>query len=81
AYSADREQVVFSYENFTTPVDLWAVGGGGDPIRLTDVNPTIGDTIAVIDGELLAWNGNGDMPIEGVFMNSLGHQSGLSQPL
>ncbi len=81
AYSADREQVVFSYENFTTPVDLWAVGDGGDPVRLTDVNPAVGDTIAVIDGELLAWNGKGGMPIEGVFMNSLGHQSGLIQPL
>ncbi len=24
AYSADRERVVFSYQNFTTPADLWA---------------------------------------------------------
>ena len=48
AYSADRQRVIFSYENFTTPADLWAVRiGAGDPIRLTDVNPTIGATIAV----------------------------------
>jgi len=81
AYSADRGQVVFSYENFTTPTDLWAVGGAGDPVRLTDVNPAIGDTIAVADGELLNWSGKGGMPIEGVFMDSLGHVSGNDQPL
>jgi len=81
AYSADRGQVVFSYENFTTPADLWALGDAGDPVRLTDVNAAIGDTIAVADGELLAWNGKDGMPIEGVFMNSLGHRPGLRQPL
>ena len=82
AYSTDRERVVLSYENFTTPADLWAVSvSGGDPIRLTDINPVIGDTIAVVDGELLQWNGKGGMQIEGVFMNSLAHSPGERQPL
>ena len=82
AYSADRERVVFSYENFTTPADLWAVSvGGGDPIRLTEANPEIGSTIAVVDGELLEWSGKGGMRIEGVFMNSLEHRPGERQPM
>ena len=82
AYSADRQRVIFSYENFTTPADLWAVRiGAGDPIRLTDVNPTIGATIAVTDGELLNWSGKGGMGIEGVFMNCSVHQPGDRQPL
>jgi len=81
AYSADRRRIVFSYEDHTTPADLWAVADGGDPVRLTDVNPSIGDTIAVTDGELVGWSGKGGMRIEGVFMNSLGHQPGTQQPL
>jgi dipeptidyl aminopeptidase/acylaminoacyl peptidase len=82
AYSADRERVVFSYENFTTPADLWAVSiGGGDPIRLTEANPEIGTTIAVVEGELLEWSGKEGMQIEGVFMNSLAHRPGGLQPM
>ena len=82
AYSADRERVVFSYQNFTTPADLWAEGvSGGEPIRLTDANPTIGRTIAVADGQLLKWSGKGGMQIEGVYMNSLAHRRGQRQPL
>jgi dipeptidyl aminopeptidase/acylaminoacyl peptidase len=82
AYSADRERVVFSYENFTTPADLFAVEiSGGGSIRLTDVNPTVGTTIAVTDGELLTWSGKGGLQIEGVFMDSLAHQRGEPQPL
>ncbi len=82
AFSADRKRAIFSYENFTTPIDLWAVHlEGGDPARLTDVNPAIGDTIRVVDGEVLTWGGKNDMSIEGVFMNSLDHQHGDTQPL
>ena len=82
AFSDDRERVVFSYENFTTPADLFAVNvSGGDPIRLTDLNPTVGTTIAVTDGELLTWSGKGGLQIEGVFMDSLAHQPGEPQPL
>lgn len=82
AFSADRRRVAFTFENFTTPADLWAVDlDGGEPIRLTDVNPEIGDTIAVVDGELLEWSGKGGMRIEGIFMNSLAHRPGEPQPL
>ncbi|HJO04151.1 MAG TPA: S9 family peptidase [Acidobacteriota bacterium] len=82
AFSADRRRAVFSYENFTTPADLWALHlDGGEPTRLTNVNPVIGDTIGVVDGEVLSWPGKNDMRIEGVFMNALDHQPGDPQPL
>lgn len=82
AYSDDRQRIVFSYESFTSPSDLWAMNlSGGEPARLTDVNPAVRTHIALADGELLRWTGKDGMQIEGVFMNSVGHEAGARQPL
>ena len=81
AYSADRQRMVFSFDDYDTPADLWAVGGPGEPRQLTDLNPAIGDTIAVVDGEELQWSGKDGMRIEGVFLDSLGHTPGTPQPM
>jgi dipeptidyl aminopeptidase/acylaminoacyl peptidase len=82
AFSADRSRAVFSFESFTQPADLWTMSlDAVEAVRITDLNPAIGDDIATVDGETLQWAGKGGMGIEGVFMNSLGHQRGRLQPM
>ncbi len=71
-YSAARDRMVYSYQNFTTPSDLFVSDlEARNPRRISDLNPWIGTTRALTDGQLLRWRSEDGLPIEGVFFPAL----------
>lgn len=86
-FSKDRKQVVYGYENITTPRDLYVSEIGREPItslsqavRLTDVNPWVREELLLSSGEALRWAGKDGLEIEGWFVPALNH-SGDKMPL
>lgn len=80
-FSADTSRMVYSYENFTTPPDLFVSDlNGRGAQQITDANPWVSESLLLSDGELLSWTSKGDMTIEGVFIPAIGADSG-SMPL
>ncbi len=69
--SRDHQRMVYTYENFSTPPDLWAGDANGDQLeRITDANPWIRER-RVSQGQVVAWKSKGEMVIEGVYHPAL----------
>jgi dipeptidyl aminopeptidase/acylaminoacyl peptidase len=67
AFSKDRTKMVYSYDDFDTPPDLYVSSVGKlDPIRLTNANPWIEKEILLAKSDVILWNSKDGMEIEGV---------------
>ena len=54
SYSADRKRMVYTYQDFDTPPDLYTSPTDSyRPTRLTDANPWIASEIATARGEVV----------------------------
>jgi dipeptidyl aminopeptidase/acylaminoacyl peptidase len=63
---------VYSFQDFTTPPDLFISNlGATDSHRLTDLNPWVQESLMLSSGRLLRWSSKGDTTIEGVFFPAL----------
>ena len=68
SFSRDGKRMAYLYENFVSPRDLYVADlKARDPVRITDANPWVRDTLLLSQGELERWTGKGDVEIEGVF--------------
>lgn len=77
AFSADRKRMVYIYQDFTNPADIYSSAlDGSDSKRLSDANPWIRQQLLLATGETLRWNSKADMEIEGVFIPALKHKRG-----
>ncbi|MCP4571826.1 MAG: S9 family peptidase [bacterium] len=69
AFSRDRARMVYSFDDFVTPPDLYVSDlRASNPVRLTRSNPWIGDEILLGKGEILRWSSKDGMEIEGVLV-------------
>lgn len=64
----NRDHVLFTYENVQTPRDLYAASleNLDDPVRLTDLNPFVRDSLILADYEVVQWESNDGLEIEGL---------------
>jgi dipeptidyl aminopeptidase/acylaminoacyl peptidase len=87
SFSRDRSRFVYAFEDFDTPPDLWVaeVGdaisshGAEGGIRLTEANPTIPDSMALAQGEVVRWESRDGTEIEGILYLPNGYDR--SEPL
>ncbi|HJO03556.1 MAG TPA: S9 family peptidase [Acidobacteriota bacterium] len=81
-FSSDRTKMVYSFNDFDTPTDLYASAVEElDPVRLTDANPWIEDEIQLANAEIVNWVSEDGMEIEGVFYQPTPPQPGTKIPL
>lgn len=72
AFSADTRRMVYSYQDFVTPVDLYIGNVSARAgTRITDLNPWIRESLALSQPRLLRWTSKGGMEIEGAFYPAL----------
>ena len=77
SFSTDRKTMAYTYENVTTPRDLY-VGSleGKDVVRITDANPWIKEEIKLSKAEIVNWKGKGNMEVEGLFYPAIDGATG-----
>ncbi len=81
-FSEDRTRMVYSFNDFKTPNDLYASAVEElDPVRLTRANPWIEKEIVLADAEIVRWASKDGMEIEGVFYRPEISQEGSRIPL
>ena len=82
SYSRDRTRVVYSFQDFDTPPDLYAwTVGSESKTRLTEANPSIEAEIAVAEGEVVRWRSTDGTEIEGLLFLPAGHDRSEPLPL
>jgi dipeptidyl aminopeptidase/acylaminoacyl peptidase len=79
ALNADRTTLAFTREDTTSPGDLWAVKVGGEPIRLTTLNPELGE-MAWGAVERVCWSAPDGLQIEGLLIKPVDYQPGRRYP-
>ncbi|NNE70186.1 MAG: S9 family peptidase, partial [Rhodothermales bacterium] len=66
AFSKDRSRMVYSFSNTETPPDLYVSPTARlDPVRLTDLNPLVRDSLLLATAELRRWDSTDGTEIEG----------------
>jgi len=82
AFSKDRTKMVYSYDDFDTPPDLYVSSVGKlEPIRLTNANPWIEKEIMLAKSDVIRWNSKDGMEIEGVLYVPRNSDQGTKLPL
>ena len=82
AFSTDRSRMVYTFEDFTRPADLYAADlAAAEPVRLTRSNPWVEDEIALGRGEVVRWRSRDGREIEGTLVLPAGHDGGEPLPL
>lgn len=84
SWSKDRGTYLYTYTDFTTPLDLYAgrVGRTGDrQVRLTDLNPWVRDSIAMGSVEVVSWRSAKDFAIEGLLHTPAGYDPAARRPI
>jgi len=82
SYSRDRTSVAFTFNDFSTPADLYASGLKGDnPVRLTHANPWVENEILLPDARVIRWDSSDGTAIEGIFLLPSDYQEGTRIPL
>lgn len=63
-----REKFLFSNEDAVTPPDLYtaSINDIENPVRLTDLNPFVRDSIQLADYEVVTWKSSDGLEIEGI---------------
>jgi len=64
----DRDHLLFAFEDVQTPRDLYAASLSDldDPVRLTDLNPFVRDSLILADYEVVQWESFDGLEIEGL---------------
>lgn len=82
AFSRDRSRMVYSFDDFVRPPDLYAADlRGAEPVRLTRANPWIDEEILLGKAEIVRWSSDDGMEIEGVLVLPAAHAKGRRFPL
>jgi dipeptidyl aminopeptidase/acylaminoacyl peptidase len=77
SYSRDRSMMVYSFQDFDTPSDLYASSTVDfAPTRLTEANPWIESDIQLARAEVVRWNSSDGTEIEGILVLPHDHESG-----
>lgn len=78
----DRDHVLFTFENIQTPGDLYAASLSqlDDPVRLTDLNPFVRDSLTLADYEVVQWESYDGLEIEGLKYKPAGYEQDGSAP-
>lgn len=66
--NGDRNHVLFTFEDVKTPRDLYAAALQklDDPVRLTDLNPFVRDSLILASYEIVQWESYDGLEIEGL---------------
>jgi len=82
AFSKDRKKMVYSFNDFTTPSDIYVSPVGAlKPVRLTNANPWIKEEILLAKSDAIRWKSKGGIEIEGVFSLPGDYREGKQIPL
>jgi len=81
-YAKDQSRLLIRKENIATPPDLYTAftDQPGEMIRLTDLNPTVRDSLNLANFETVTWSSYDGMEIEGLYYKPQGHQYDGSAP-
>ncbi|HEX9167150.1 MAG TPA: S9 family peptidase, partial [Gemmatimonadales bacterium] len=79
--TASRDGAVwaFTLADMQRPAEVALVRGGGQPVRITDMNPQVRQ-LALGRGEVVRWKGRDDKEIEGLLLYPVGYQEGRRYP-
>jgi dipeptidyl aminopeptidase/acylaminoacyl peptidase len=84
SWSKDRQTYAYTYQDFTTPADLY-IGRAGNTtdrqLRLTDANPWVAAEIELGSVELVQWKSRNDFTIEGVLQLPPGYEVKNPRPI
>ncbi|MFB3110630.1 MAG: prolyl oligopeptidase family serine peptidase [Gemmatimonadales bacterium] len=82
SFSKDRTKMVYSYQDFDTPSDLY-VSPTNDygPTRLTDANPSIETDFLLANGAVIRWRSTNGLEIEGILLLPETYRRGTRMPL
>ena len=82
SFSKDRTKMVYSYQDFDTPSDLY-VSPTNDygPTRLTDANPSIETDFLLANGAVIRWRSTNGLEIEGILLLPESYRRGTRMPL
>ncbi|WP_069130650.1 S9 family peptidase [Rhodohalobacter halophilus] len=77
-----RDHVLFTFEDVQTPRDLYAASFENldDPVRLTDLNPFVRDSLILADYEVVQWESYDGLEIEGLKYTPVDIQQDGSAP-
>jgi len=82
SYSKDRSRMVYSFQDFDTPTDLYVSSTERhEPTRLTHANPGIETDIILARGQVVKWKSRDGTEIEGVLFLPDGYEPGSRSPL
>ena len=80
--SNDRKRMVYSFDDYKTPVDLYVSEVKKfKPVRLTDANPWIRNEIALAEMQIIQWKSVKDFQIEGLLHLPAGYKKDRPLPL
>ncbi len=80
--SNDQTRIVYTYSNFTQPVDIYTSDLDGDnAVRLTDANPWVRTDAALADFRPVRWKSKDGLEIEGILGLPPGYTEGARVPL
>lgn len=81
AFSKDRTRMVYTFSNTETPSDLYVSPTDRlDPVRLTDLNPLVRDSLLLATSQLRTWTSSDGLEIEGRLLLPPDHD-GSAAPL
>lgn len=82
AFSRDRTRMVYSFQDFDTPPDLYtSPTDHRDPTRLTRLNPSVETDLALAPMELVKWKSTDGLEIEGLVAFPSDYHPGTPAPL
>ena len=82
SFSRDRTRMVYSFQDFDTPPDLFASATDRhDPTRLTHANPAIETDLALARLDIVRWNSRDGLEIEGLMALPAEYRPGQRRPL
>jgi dipeptidyl aminopeptidase/acylaminoacyl peptidase len=82
AYSRDRSRVAHTFNDFDTPLDLYASDLSNEhSVRLTRANPWVEKEIALPKSQAVRWESRDGTSIEGIFMLPADYRDGTKIPL
>ncbi len=79
ALSRDRGTMAWTRADTTSPGDLWAARPGGDPVRLTTLNPEL-EGMAWSVPEEVSWTAPDGLEVRGLLIRPLGYEPGRRYP-
>ncbi len=77
--SAGRSVLAYTREDMTSPGDVWAVRYGGEPIRLTTLNPESAERTWG-EVEAVSWQSSDGLEVRGLLVKPVGYQPGRRYP-